>query len=83
MLKLSKNIEVPEELYSWLERNRNKLINEIPDYEFLNLENYFFKKNKFLINVWKTNDQFIDIGTKKNYYKYYNFFNSLKLPYVL
>jgi len=29
MLKLSKNIEVPDGLYPWLERNRNKLINEI------------------------------------------------------
>ena len=60
----------------------NNNIDKIPKNDFLNLEDFLFIKNKFTINVFKSNYKFIDIGTKKNFHKYSNFFSSLKLPYL-
>ena len=68
-------------VYSGVSIINNDLLNCKPNYNLTNIEDFYFKNNALSINVYKSNFEFIDIGTKKSYNNSLQYFNSLKLSY--
>ncbi len=62
---------------------KNKILNKSNLIYPINIENLYYNDKNISIKVNKTFSRFIDIGTKKSFYKNSIFFSSLKLPFFL
>ncbi len=70
-------------VYSGVVIIKNDILNQKFEKKVVNIEDLYFNNKTFSKKVFKSNRDFIDIGTKDRFLKNKKFFNSLKLPFVL
>lgn len=68
-------------VYAGISLFDNQLLNQKNINNSINIEDYYFRNNNYKIYVYKTLNNFIDIGTVLRFKKNKNFFNSIELPY--
>lgn len=89
IVKNNKLLEIVEKkfffysfVYSGIFIMKNNILKKYNNNIFMNVEDSFFKDKNYEINVWKNNNNFIDIGTEYSLQKSYRFMSKIKLKYM-